>query len=1021
MRTLTYRVDGEPQQAGGRTVTLTAADALGDGSPASFTLTVVAVNDPPVAGVPAGQSVAEDGTLTFSAAGGNAISVSDSDAATVRVTLSAGDGVINLAGTAGLSSVFGDGTAGVAIEGSIAAVNAALDGMSYSPSADFNGPDFLAVTVEDLGGTGDGGPQSDTATVAITVTPQADPPALTVTAVAVPENAPAGTTAATASVIDPDAGDSATYSLDDDAGGRFTIDAATGEVTTTRPLDRETAAARAITVRVVDGDGLADVQTVTITVGDVNEAPVLTVGPLSVPENAAAGAVVGTAAANDADAGDGVTFSLDDDAGGLFAIDAVTGEVTTTRPTDFEAAPSHPITVRATDAAGLSDTAAVVVTVQDVNETPTLTVGPLTVAENAAAGTVVGSAAAGDVDTGDALTFSLDEDASGLFVVDAVTGEITATQPLDHEAAAVHTVVVRATDAAGLSDVVSADVAVADRNEGPVLTVGVLTVPENAAAGTTAGFAAAADPDAGQGVTYSLTDDAGGRFAVDAATGEITSTGPFDFETGPAYSVTVTATDPLGLSTSATADVSVLDVTEAPAVVSQTLPTTPEDTPVTLALASAAFLDPDAGAELTVDLTAEGGTLSRTRLNGTPTELAAAFAAVTFTPDADFAGTARLLASVTDETGLASAGAFTIPVSPVNDRPTATPTGTVHDAGVGREVRLSAADLIAELGDVDTPPGQLFLTVVAGPSSGSLIPDGGGFVYRPAGGFVGADAFTVAVSDGLSLSDPVTVSLSVEGPGRAVAPGTQGPDGSPFEASEESTDDSPDEEAIDGPDVAPEESMPPPDAIQSTVTTTTTQTRTTSTADVSAEDSSTDSPPSAAAAAVTAVGGPLVTAGESIIDFAASGTFLLGAAEGGDAVASREASARNRDGGRGADSPGPFDAADTTAESSFASATLAAGAELIGHVFEGIEDVGTAAEAAAQARLTAGAAVVAGASLTVGYAVWIVRSGYLVTSLIGTVPTWRNFDPILLIRDFEQIRSAERVADQNLGSMLNRT
>ena len=54
-----------------------------------------------------------------------------------------------------------------------------------------------------------------------------------------------------------------------------------------------------------------------------------------------------TALATDAD-GDTVTYSLDDDAGGLFTIDANTGEVTVAGNLDYETATSHTITVRAT-------------------------------------------------------------------------------------------------------------------------------------------------------------------------------------------------------------------------------------------------------------------------------------------------------------------------------------------------------------------------------------------------------------------------------------------------------------------------------------------------------------------------------------------------------------------------------------------------------------------------------------------------------------------------------------------------
>ena len=69
----------------------------------------------------------------------------------------------------------------------------------------------------------------------------------------------------------------------------------------------------------------------------------------SVAENSAIGTTVGiTARAEDLDATDTVSYVLDDDAGGRFAIDATTGVVTVAGEIDYETATSHTIVVRAT-------------------------------------------------------------------------------------------------------------------------------------------------------------------------------------------------------------------------------------------------------------------------------------------------------------------------------------------------------------------------------------------------------------------------------------------------------------------------------------------------------------------------------------------------------------------------------------------------------------------------------------------------------------------------------------------------
>jgi len=94
----------------------------------------------------------------------------------------------------------------------------------------------------------------------------------------------------------------------------------------------------------------------------------------SIAENAAVGTVVGvTAHATDANVGTTITYTLTDDAGGLFAIDSVTGVVTVAGAIDYEAATSHSITVLATSSDGSSNSADFTINVSEVYEGPAVT------------------------------------------------------------------------------------------------------------------------------------------------------------------------------------------------------------------------------------------------------------------------------------------------------------------------------------------------------------------------------------------------------------------------------------------------------------------------------------------------------------------------------------------------------------------------------------------------------------------------------------------------------------------------
>ncbi len=124
---------------------------------------------------------------------------------------------------------------------------------------------------------------------------------------------------------------------------------------------------------VVDAAGLTSTTQLTITIQGQNDVPHdLTSGTLAVNENAANGAVVGTITGHDVDSGDTLTYSLTDSAGGRFAINSTTGQVTVADGTllNFEAAQSHNITVRVTDTAGTTYDEQFTINLNDVNETP---------------------------------------------------------------------------------------------------------------------------------------------------------------------------------------------------------------------------------------------------------------------------------------------------------------------------------------------------------------------------------------------------------------------------------------------------------------------------------------------------------------------------------------------------------------------------------------------------------------------------------------------------------------------------
>lgn len=207
LQAVTYANTSDNPSTVARVVTITANDGAATGS-ATRGITVAAVNDAPVNSVPGAQAVNEDTDLTFS----GSLSVADVDAGagSVQTTVSALHGTITPATGSG-ATVTGSGTASAVITGTVAQVNAALNGLKYKGTANFNstrGSETLTITTNDQGNTGSGGPLSDTDTVAITVNAVNDAPTAAAKSFTVQANMKiVGLSGLLTGATDPDTGD----------------------------------------------------------------------------------------------------------------------------------------------------------------------------------------------------------------------------------------------------------------------------------------------------------------------------------------------------------------------------------------------------------------------------------------------------------------------------------------------------------------------------------------------------------------------------------------------------------------------------------------------------------------------------------------------------------------------------------------------------------------------------------------------------------------------------------------------
>jgi len=191
----------------------------------------------------------------------------------------------------------------------------------------------------------------------------------------------------------------------------------------------------------------------TIGVNDLNEAPKsLTLTNATVRENSAGGTSIGTLTGVDPDAGSTLSYKILNDPDGKFQIVNNELQVRAGAAIDFEAKASHQVTIRVTDQAGLFYDKVFAVAVGNVNEAPSsLTLSNARINENSPGGTLIGSLAAVDPDTGSVLAYSIQSDPDGKFQVVGNRLLVRSGAVLDYEAKTSHQVTLKVTDQGNLT------------------------------------------------------------------------------------------------------------------------------------------------------------------------------------------------------------------------------------------------------------------------------------------------------------------------------------------------------------------------------------------------------------------------------------------------------------------------------------------------------------------------------------------------------------------------------------------
>ena len=453
----------------GRTTLTITASSNTLSTTAQVVVQVTAVNDPPTLTIPSATLiVVEDfmGAMTIATAtdiDGNTLTFTVTESTLIRVTTSVSD-------------------------------------VRISSLKDANGVTTLSISVND-------GTVSSSAQVVITVTAVNDPPTLTVSTNAITTNGGFSTITINTTASDIENG-ALSFAVTESATGVVTVTTSANAIL----LNAIANVSGITTLSVRTSDLAGSTATQTILVNVLNDAPVLNVSSsrISVQEDFGNSVLI-RVTATDAD-NDAISLSV---SSSMRLVDAVlstlTGGVSTLSLTSLNNANgTATVTIHATDVGGQVTTAGIVVVVEPVNDTPTLSVltNPLILDEDFQTTRTVATAMDSDRD---ALNFSVIDSSAGVVTVTTSALGVQITS-IGH-ANGVTTLTITVSDGR-LSSTTDVAVQIRAINDPPVVTVSTtaLTLNEDFASPVLIGTTKT-DMD-GDSLTLSVTESATGVVTV---------------------------------------------------------------------------------------------------------------------------------------------------------------------------------------------------------------------------------------------------------------------------------------------------------------------------------------------------------------------------------------------------------------------------------------------------------------------------------------------------------------------------
>lgn len=550
------------------------------------------------------------------------------------------------------------------------------------------------------------------------------------------ENIAASTSIATFNTVDPDAGDTFTYSFSTVGGAydnaKFLI--ATDKLQTNAAFDHETKSIYTVNIRTTDQGGLFIDRLFYLNVVDINEAPTaIAVTPNSINENLLG--VVGTLSATDQDAAN--TFVYTFETGGtdnaMFSI--TNDKLGTVAILDYETKHSYEVKIKVTDQGGLSYAQTLTINVNNLNDNPPtdITLSTNTFDEEQPIGHLACTLSTDDPDAGDMFTYNLVPDEFGvsfnnnLFKI--VDNQLQTNADFDYETQWRYFVNIKTSDQTGASTMKAFVLYVNDINETPTgLAISSTSIDENLPPSSVVGTFSATDVDTYDKLTYRLSPDASNNsfdnamFAIQ--NNELWNNQTYNHEVKSSYQVNVRVYDIDGLYQEQLYTITVNDVPEAPTAISLSNNTIDENLANTT-IGTFTTTDPDNGESFTYSFETGGADNGKFAISGNALKTVAGL-------DYETQQTYQVKIKVTDKDNLTYSKLFTINATNLNDN---TPV-------------FSAASFIVDVDETQLP-GVVFETYPATDADGTLNT----LTYS----VIGDNAFALNAKGGLLITNSTLV------------------------------------------------------------------------------------------------------------------------------------------------------------------------------------------------------------------------------------------------------------------------